>query len=221
MAKPSLPRLRAAVRTHGPLGLLGIAWTRLRRLLYLHEEHIWYEMPLDGALPELALPDDCELVQAANEGEFRIAAQTGKDVDQARELVAKGHSLWLAHQGGTAIFTCWIFRGSAPALAAHGGWFTLPTGVLGIEDSITNPAFRGKSLGPAAVAAVLVALREEGAGTLITKVAVDNAASHRAVQKLGMSKVALCDLTRVGPVRRVRVRDPRGTSGPLLVAALK
>ncbi len=124
-------------------------------------------------------------------------------------------------EGQTAAFSCWVFHGRAPVLAARGGWLALPPGVVCLEDSVTNPDYRGRGIAPAAWGGIAATLHARGLTSLITKVAVDNAPSRKACLKAGFVEVGTMRLTRVGPRYRVVVEDPSGATGPLLAAALE
>jgi hypothetical protein len=212
-------RSSAALRRQGSVGVVRIAMRRLGRKLYRREEHIWYAVPL-VELADVPLPSGCTVVRATTAEELEIASQTGKDATVARGLIEEGHDLWLARDGDVGVFTCWIFRCEAPALAARGGWFTLPPQTVAVEDAVTLPAYRGRSAAPGTVSALARSLEAAGEETLINKVAVGNSASHRAVEKLGMKPVARIRTLKVGPFRRISTRDQVGEVGAQVAAAL-
>jgi GNAT superfamily N-acetyltransferase len=106
-----------------------------------------------------------------------------------------------------------------------GGWVWLPAGVACLEDSATAPDFRGRGVAPAAWTAVGDRLRERGTSVLVTKVAIENVASCRAVAKAGFVHVATMRAIRLGPHVAVEVdhagagRDRVGQAGPSVGSA--
>jgi RimJ/RimL family protein N-acetyltransferase len=85
---------------------------------------------------------------------------------------------------------------------------------------VTSPAFRGRSVAPAAWCAIADELAAAGEQTLLTKVAVDNEPVHRALVKVGFQPAAQVDLVRVGPHSRVRV-EAQATPGGRVAATLR
>ena len=92
-----------------------------------------------------------------------------------------------------------------PAIAAPGGQLQLSAGTVCLEDSVTAAPARGRGIGPAAWSAIADALGDEGQRHIITKVAVDNVPSRRAVEKAGFDAVALMHFRRFGPRSRTWV----------------
>lgn len=213
-------RARAAFRRRGLAGVLKIAWRRGRRRIYLREEHIWYQMST-AAARLLELPAGIELTRATSTHELEIASQTGKDVEIARRHLAEGHELWLAHAEDVAAFTCWVFHGRTPALAAPGGWLELPQRTVCVEDVITSPEYRGRGIAPGAFSAIACSLGPTGVQTLIAKIETPNAPSQRAFEKAGFSPTARSEFELIGPFRRSAVGDARGEIGAHLTVALE
>ncbi len=212
------------VRRHGPLETarlgLGAAHRAIAPALSLHETHVWYELTLADA-PAPPPRDDLE-VRRANPGELHLLNRIpATGVHRAVALLARGGSLWLAFRDGRPAFSCWTWREHAPVGAARRGWLELPDGVACLEDSVTAAAFRGQGVAPAAWAAVVDALRREGARTLITKVGEDNAPSRRAVQKAGFAEVATMRTDRTWPRCRVEVSGAAGATAEALAAGLR
>ncbi len=212
-------RAAAAVHRHGLLGVVRIGLRRARRWAYLHEEHHWYASPLDRVLP-VAMPSDCALVRATTSEDLEIASQTDKDVTVARRYLEEGHQLWLARIGDVGVFSCWVFRHVAPALAARGGWFEMPMRTVCLEAAVTSPAQRGRNIFPAAVATISSSLAAAGEEALVIKVQVGNAASHRSMEKLGLQVVARSETRKVGPLVRSVVHEQNGPDGAWITAAL-
>jgi GNAT superfamily N-acetyltransferase len=201
--------------------MIGIGKAALERLRHplLKEEHVWYELALDGAAAKVATPAGVELVKAT-EAEIPLAVITGKDPDQTRARLAEGYDLWLMVEGQKAAFSCWVYRGRTPMLAAKGGWLILPEGIVCLEDSATNPEFRGRGIAPAAWGAIADALHREGLSFLVTKVEVENAPSRKACLKAGFAEIGLMRLNQLGPIRRAGIAEPTGATGRLLADSL-
>jgi ribosomal protein S18 acetylase RimI-like enzyme len=211
-----IDRATTALRRNGFAGTMAIGGRRMRGVVHLAEEHVWYGLSLGGELPSRPLPDGFELIRATLD-DLALAAQVDKEPQHAAEVLAAGHDLWLVRSGDRAAFSCWTYRGSAPALAARGGWFALPPGTVCMEDSVTNPEFRGMGIAPAAWVGLAEALAADGVQTIVTKVAVDNVPSRKACEKAGFQEIAIMHLRRLGLRRRVSFDEIRGKAGKLLV----
>lgn len=186
--------------------------------LFLDEEHVWYARDLQD-LPAVPLPVGYELRRATAD-DLAVAADAGRDPALVGRHIEAGHELWMLLSGGKAAFSAWIFRGSAPAIAARGGWFELPSDSVCMEDSLTHPDFRGMGFAPAAAMGIFRSLRDSGAAHVITKIESANDSSRRAAAKAGFYEVATMRLKRLGPGRDVRIGDVRGAVGAQLAEAI-
>ncbi len=184
---------------YGLAGTLRRAAEKATQLAYLHEEHVWYELGLGGERPRRELPPELRLEQGSPGG---------------------GGERWTVRDGDHEAFSCWIYRRRTPVLAAPGGSLPLPEGAVCLEDSVTSPDFRGRGIAPAAWSAIADALAAEGVERIVTKVAVENTPSRKAVGKAGFVEVALQRLTRIGPRKRVEV-EVYGGVGAELAARLQ
>ena len=193
-----------AVRRDGAAGTARRALGRVGQAAHLREQHFWYELRLDSDYPRRPIPDGLELVRASG-ADVALIAGLGESVDQAREFHEAGNDLWMVLEGRSPLFSCWIFRERAPAIAARGGWLELPAGAVCLESSITSPRARGRGIGPAAWSGIADRLAAEGLSSMVTKVEITNVPSRRAVAKAGFREVGLMTLVRVGPRTRVRV----------------
>jgi ribosomal protein S18 acetylase RimI-like enzyme len=204
-------RLQRA-RREGLLRTLRSIASRGVHELVLREEHIWYELLLQDDRRRRPMPAGLVLVEA-DQRQRRLAAQMegGPGRRQLDEFSRVGGQLWVVLDGERAAFTCWIFPKLAPALAAPGGWLELPAGTVCLEDSATSPDHRGRGIAPAAWSRIADVMADRGTASVITKVAVDNVPSRRAVTKAGFTEVAQMRLLRVGGRNLVRVK-PLGTS---------
>jgi RimJ/RimL family protein N-acetyltransferase len=125
----------------------------------------------------------------------------------------------MVREHGKPAFACTIFRERTPTIAARGGWLDLPADTVCLEDSGTSPDFRGRGVAPGAWTAIADALAERGFKTMLTKVAIDNEPSRRAVVKAGFGEAADMRLRRLGPFRRVAM-TPLGAPGAEFLIAL-
>lgn len=175
-----------------------------RSHLYLVEEHVWYELDVDGERPRRELPDEVRLLKA---GDDRLggAVEMGQRIDEVRARRAAGNDLWLAEDDGGPLFRCWIYRERAPVLAAPGGWLELPADTVVLEDSATTPRARGRGIAPGAWTAIADSLRDEGLVHMITKVGVENEASRKAVAKAGFREIGVMRMVKAGPRKRTTV----------------
>jgi len=196
-----------------------LALRRARDLLYLREQHVWYECDLDGGRPRRELVEGARLVHPGPM-ELEHVARLGQDAEQARERREGGNDIWLIVEGDEPLFACCTFRRTAPVMAAPRGTLKLPEGVACLEDSVTAEAARGRGIAPAAWTLIGDELQGAGYRTLITKVATDNAASRRAVEKVGFKEVAVMDHHRIGALRRTFVRPVGDGLGEELAARL-
>jgi L-amino acid N-acyltransferase YncA len=215
-----LNRAVRAVRHAGLRGTAARALTLARRRVQARQEHVWFELPLHGDRPRRSLPEEVQLTRASAP-QVELVAEFGRDVEEAAAFHAEGHDLWLAVDGETPLFTCWIFKGRVPAVAAPGGWLELPPGVACLEDSLTTPAARGRGIAPAAWTSIADALVSEGLETMITKVETENAPTRKAVAKAGFREIGIMRFERLGPRKRVSMESVEGSTGKELAARLE
>lgn len=211
-------RISGAVERHG---LSGTARIIAERTLYLRETHFWYELDLSRERRPRPLAEGLSFVDAGRQPDGLIDQIPDLTHEAARERLDRGATLWLVLEGDRVAFACWTFVGQAPALAAPDGWLDLPDGVHCLEDSVTTPEFRGRGIAPAAWAALADRLRDQGVTSIVTKVAVENVASCRAVAKSGFEHVATMELQRVGRWGRVAVSQSGSGAGPRLAERLE
>lgn len=213
-----LASVRRSVRTRGWRGTGAVVGARIRPHLHLAEDHVWYQRRLDGVHADVQWPDGLRLV-AGTPADFPALdeLETVDAVEAARRLDA-GAQWWLVYDGDRPLFSCWLFTGRTPVLAAPGGWLQLPADTVVIEDSTTAAAVRGRGIAPRASSA-LAAMCAARHTTMLRKVAVGNAPSRRAVEKAGFEGVAIMSLRKVGPWRRTTL-EPLGAVPGWLAANL-
>lgn len=198
-------RLRHGLARYGLRGAIRRALELAKGRLFLQEEHIWYELPLEAERPARPLEPGLRLLEAGLEHLPLLGELPTLPPSEAAKLREGGGRLFFVLDADEPLFSCWIHERRTPVLAAPGGWLTLPPGVACLEDSVTAAAARGRGIAPAAWSALAGLLQEEGVRALITKVGVENAPSRRAVEKAGFHEVALMRLRRVGSRATVTV----------------
>lgn len=177
----------------------------MRKYVYLHEEHVWYQCDLNGDRPRRELPQETRLVHAELP-ELDALDRLGQSIDEALERLDGGNDVWMVLDGSEPLFSCCTFRRVAPVAAASHGTLALPDGAACLEDSITSAAARGRGIAPGAWTLICDELREDGFTTLVTKIETDNAASRRAVEKVGFREIAVMDHRRLAMHSRTAVR---------------
>jgi GNAT superfamily N-acetyltransferase len=168
----------------------------------------WHVLRLDnGDRPRRELPDGLRLRQGWL-GDLDYAAPGLADdvsIGMIEHRFERGQRMWIVESDEGPAFTCWIFTGYTPSYVAPAQRLELPPGVVGLEDSYTAPAFRGRGVAPAAWTALGDLLAAEGARAVATPVAETNAASRRGVEKAGFEQVAVARLRRRAFRSRVTV----------------
>lgn len=219
--RASLGRVIDYVRRRGVRSAVELAGRNLKSLLITRETHIWYVLDPAAERPRRELGDGLRLV-AGSEAHVDLLRQLETlGPRAARDRLDAGARLWLVLDGDdTAAFACWIFSGSTPVYAAPRGRLQLPPGVSCLEDSVTNGAFRGRGVAPAAWCLVADALRGEGVQRLVTKIEEDNVASRKAILKAGYQPFAAMRHERTLGRRRVTVWDDGSALGRELTRRL-
>jgi GNAT superfamily N-acetyltransferase len=213
-------RLRWALRRYGVRGVLRAAPARIWGRVALSESHVWYELDPVGVRPQRSMPQNLTL-RRGDERDLPLLGELPTiSLVEARVRIRDGNDLWLVLEDGRPLFSCWIFRRLTPVLAAPGGQLQLPAGTVCLEDSVTAAPARGRGIGPAAWSAIADALADERQRHIITKVAVENAPSRRAVEKAGFDAVALMHFIRIGPRSRTRVEVLDGNRGSFIAESL-
>lgn len=209
VASRRLASVRRSVRARGLRGTGAEAVARVRPHLHLAEQHVWYERRLDGSEAGVEWPDGLRLVAGTPADFPALDDLETVDATEAALRLDAGARWWLVYDGEQPLFSCWLFTGKAPVLAAPGGWLALPADTVVLEDSVTSAAARGRGIAPRAwnALAALCATRHD---RMLTKVAVDNAPSRKAVEKAGFAGVAIMSLRTVGPWRRTTVEQLGG-----------
>jgi GNAT superfamily N-acetyltransferase len=183
-----------------------LAGRSARQFVSMREQHVWYRLMVgDSSRPRVALGCDLTLVRAGIDDLWLLEQLPAVGAFKARLRLASRAQLWLVRDGDRAAFSCWTFAERAPVLAARGGWLGLPPAVVVLEESVTSPDYRGRNIAPAAWSGIADQLASEGVTMMITKVAEDNIASRRAVEKAGFREGAIMRARRLGPSWHVAI----------------
>lgn len=210
---------RRVVGAVGRHGWAALGRKIITRTLYMRETHLWYELDITqqgGEEPEL----EFQVVEATVDMLPAVQEIQPASDERLRRRLAAGIRLWTAVVDGHVAFVCWTFAEKTPVQVARGRWLILPDGVACLEDSITAPQFRGRGIAPAVWRVLSTRLPGDGVRSIITKVAVENVSSCRAVAKAGFEEVAVMSAVRIGPRLRVNVHAARTGSGPHLAEQL-
>jgi RimJ/RimL family protein N-acetyltransferase len=210
--------LTRRLRTDGFSGTFREIGRRVRRLVYLREEHTWWEQDLDDR-PRFELGEGLRFVRATA-AEADAVGELGQDPQMAHDRLAAGNDLWMVLDGDQPLFACYTFRQAAPVMAASGGQLDLPDGAACLEDSLASPAARGRGIAPATWTLVGDRLREEGFKAIVTKIETSNKSSNRAVEKVGFKPIAVMEHERVVLRRHTAVRSMGTGLGEELAARL-
>lgn len=201
-------RLRRAVRRYGAVGAARRLLALGRETLYLREEHVWYELDLRRERPRRELDAAFELVLAGVEHIPLLDELWAIGNAEAERRLQSGGTLWLVLDGRRPAFSCWTFRGRTPIRAAQKGWLDLPSDAACLEESMTAPAYRGRSIAPAAWTLIADGLADQQLSRLVTTIEEENAASRTAVSKVGFVEIGRAETLKTG--NRVRVRLTAG-----------
>lgn len=194
-------RVSRHVRERGARATAGAVRERLAHKLYVDEVHVWYRLDLATVGEARVLDEGLRLVRAGRDDVAAAVALSAMSETLTRGRLEDGADLWMVKSGAEAAFVCWTFTETAPVAAAPEGRLVLPETCAVLEDSLTSPAFRGRSIAPAAWERLAVELRGRGKRELITKVGADNIPSRKAVKKAGFVEFATMRYSRRGPVR--------------------
>lgn len=205
-----LERIQKKVREDGIGSIAKIAAERVRDEVSLDETHVWYELRLDRDFPVREMPENTELVRATESQADLLSELDTVSPETARERMRAGHDLWLSLLGGELAFACWIFNGSAPVLAAPGGWMELPPEIVCLEDSIASTTVRGRGIGPATWSQIALQARESGIESIITKIRDFNVPPRKSVVKVGFEEIVTSRYRRKGLMRYASVKSGEG-----------
>jgi GNAT superfamily N-acetyltransferase len=189
-----ISRVVRSVQRHGLGSTAGRALDLAVHRVVLDEEHVWYDLPLTDLPTAAELGDGLEIVR---QPPLHVLDDAGViSQDDAAALTPDGDPWAVVDGDGMLAFTCWTFLGRTPMIAARGGWLPLPQDVVCLENSLTQPAFRGRGIAPRAWSLIAARHAAEGRTQMVTKVEVENVPSRRAVEKAGFKEVGLMHFRR-------------------------
>lgn len=212
-------RLSSQVRLRGWEGTVRLLVDQLRSKVSVDESHVWYELDLIG-LRAAQVRDGLGVRRGTLHDVHLLDGVPPVSRHEAVRRLEAGHDLWLVLEGADLAFYCWVLRGRAPNAMAPGGVLQFPEGVVNLEDSVTVAAFRGRGIAGTAWTVLAHELRAEGLRSLVTRVAVDNVPSRRAVSKADFREVAEAHLRRRGPLVERTVSPRPGHEDTWFRAAL-
>ena len=190
-------------------------------LTHADQRHVWYHLDLSHERPLIILPVGLGIVRAGTDELPLLEQFPTIGLFEARRRLASGTDLWIVREGQQPVFACWTFHDRMPVLAAHGGWLELPKGIVGLEDSVKSPAYRGRAIAPGAWATIADILTREGVTGILTKIEETNLTCRRSIEKVGFRAVASMRLVRTLAKSHVQCQpDAEGDVPAFLTAHL-
>jgi GNAT superfamily N-acetyltransferase len=190
-----LSRVRDVVRRHGLRGVAHLAVDRVGPRQRVAAVYVWYAIDLERAdrpqnpLPEGFVVREATIADVASMQQMTSAHTVTITEEVMRERVLNGVKPWLAiSDDGRVAALSWVFTRSLPLRGRYE--LVLPDDVAGFEDTVTSREMRGRGIAPALLTQLGDILPRDGVRAIITRIDVENAASHRAVQKLGFEECA-------------------------------
>lgn len=170
-----------------------------------------YERRLDAPMAPPELPPGAELI--VSEG---LAAATLEPAwhGEAHARLRAGQTCAVVRAGGAVVGYCWST--TAPASVEEVRCRVVPAAdEVYLYDAYTAPAWRGRRLFPAMLAALLDAARAQGRRRALIFVLASNRASRRAIERAGFRRFLAVTRVEVLGVGRLWVRGPRAARARL------
>jgi CelD/BcsL family acetyltransferase involved in cellulose biosynthesis/ribosomal protein S18 acetylase RimI-like enzyme len=206
---PRIKAIRRALIRHGVRGCLALAARNAKQFvittLYQHERHVWYVAAPAEIQAGRPLPDRFKLRRSRREHLDLLTQSNLYGWSAAESFLGEGGDLWLVRDNQRAVFCCWVFRKRMPTVAARGGWMNLPEKTVCLEGVMTDAAYRGRGIAPAAWSMIAQTLKGEKIRAIAIKVEESNRSMRRAVMKAGFHEMAITDFLQVAGVARVHV----------------
>jgi len=179
-------------------GLRGLAHYLGRRLYLRHTFHV-FERALDAG-PPVVFPPSLTEVRLATDAERRMLRYAGEDFEGTTfwgEL--EPHALcYLGYDGTRVVVVHWVSTDWEP-----NNLVILREGDCIVGPSVTVPDYRGKGVFTASLAAVCLALKEQGLSRMFGLARVGNIGSVRGFEKLEFRPLGFVSLIRILGWRRV------------------
>jgi GNAT superfamily N-acetyltransferase len=194
--RSAVQRSAATLRERGLRTFLAKALgeTVYRRLLVLERDLSIPPLPATAGIPATfqRLTDD----EAADYAEFRADTPLA----EVRERLARGMECFTARHQGRIVCATWATRGAGRDAYLQRA-FRLDTADVYLSDTFTEPALRGRGLGPALGAAIIQHYRDQGCRRIIVTVLPENTASLKARARNGFTARVTLRTIRLGPWR--------------------
>ncbi len=173
--------------------------------------HTWFEMGLAGGPRPAASTTDGPGAPVSESG-LKLLPGTAEylqlidrlptvNAAVAARRLETGARWWLLCEGEEPVFSCWTFSRIMRMIGAPAGALVLPPDVVFLEDSVTNPRWRGGGVAHLALTEVCRQLGQQGPRWILTKVKVGNTAAERLVVKVGFLPMATVRIRHRGPLR--------------------
>jgi GNAT superfamily N-acetyltransferase len=196
-----LARARRALREHGPWGVvIGLlAETGYRRLTVM-------ALSLDRPIPErrARLPVDLEWLRASQIDDYLLLRRDG-DRDEIAHRLANGDRCIVARHEGRIVHAGWATV-TRPRIDYLGCDMPLGPGDVYQFGSFTAPAFRGRGIAAARVAAMARRFQSEGYRRLLAGVQPELEFALRPLEHVGYRALGRLAVVRIGPWHRLRWR---------------
>ncbi|MGH8161997.1 MAG: GNAT family N-acetyltransferase [Gammaproteobacteria bacterium] len=212
-ARPAIERSRGSFRSSALPRLDG---RMLRRLFFPIRRQLWYALDISGpSTASFAPSSGIEVLRCDSDSVAAVprSIRTGA-LRSLRRLMHGEAQLWIARTGETAMASVWVFRGRTPAVAAPGGWLSLPPGHACLQDAVTAAQCRGRGIAPDLWVRVAGKLASEGVETVLLQIDERNRPAIRAAEKAGFRPLATMEWERGWLRSRVRLSGRNGMKAP-------
>ncbi|MGH7314734.1 MAG: GNAT family N-acetyltransferase [Candidatus Rokuibacteriota bacterium] len=181
------------------LGARLLARTVYRRLVVMH---LSLDAPISEAAPHV--PVTIETLPESGVDDY-LSFRPDADVFEIARRFADGARCFVARYQRMIVHAGWATAGKA-RIDYLGCEMPLASGEVYQFDSFTAPAFRGRGIANARVAAMARCLRREGHRRLVACVLPENPNALRPLEPLGYRAVGRIGVIKLGPWRLVRLR---------------
>lgn len=164
----------------------------------------------DLELLELGAGDESEIASLLALNPYSALAAEG----DAEARFARGHRCFLVRADDRPVASCWVAPGVPVPLAYLGHDVPLATDEACTFETFTDPAARGRGIGPALRLHVAERVRAAGASRLLAMIDSGSPAAARMVEKLGYERIGFAAALRLGRLRRLRLRMRAGRRAP-------
>ena len=194
-------RVAAALRGDAPrrLAVAALAAMLYRRLDVLH---LSLDRPVADVSPRL--PVSVDVLRESEVADY-LRFRPGADARAIRRRMESGSRCFVARHEGRIVHAGWV-TGAGAWIDYLGCAMPLAHGDAYQFGSFTDPAFRGRGVAAARVAAMARALRAEGYRRLVACVLPENADAWRPLERVRYRVAGRISVVGFGPWRRLRLR---------------